>query len=83
VITELALEGLLDLTVLREVARRYPASAVRRVGWILERFSSLDLGGGLGSGSVAPTQLDPDGGRRGPIDRRWQIIVNTVVQPDL
>ena len=30
----------------------------------------------------APTMLDPHGGRRGPIDAGWGLILNTSVEPE-
>lgn len=73
-------EQQLDVDKLAEVARLYPASAVRRVGWILSQFSNLNVG--LDARSAAPTMLDPHGGRHGPIDPRWRVIVNAKVEPD-
>ena len=58
-------------------------SALRRVGWMLDRFTDLDVSGlrELTTAS-APTMLDPHGGRRGPIDTDWGLILNASVEPE-
>lgn len=52
-------------------------------GWILDRFTDLDVSGFSGL-AIAParTKLDPHGGRQGSIDTGWSGIVNTTVEPD-
>lgn len=82
VLAELVAERLVDVAALRAAASRYPASAIRRAGWILQHHSDLDVGGHLDARDAAPTMLDPHGGRRGPIDPTWQLIINTQIQPD-
>ncbi|MHB8465628.1 MAG: type IV toxin-antitoxin system AbiEi family antitoxin domain-containing protein [Acidimicrobiales bacterium] len=82
VIVELADDDLLDPERLGQVAAGYSASAVRRVGWILNHFTTLDVGDLLNLRAVAPTMLDPHGGRHGVIDPVWNLIVNTDVKPD-
>jgi predicted transcriptional regulator of viral defense system len=82
VLIDLADHGRLDPDSLRAAAHRYSVSAVRRAGWILEHHTDLDVADSLDPRHAAPTMLDPHGGRRGPIDPTWQLIINTDLQPD-
>ena len=83
VLVELAEEGALDVAALADATESSTVSALRRVGWMLGRFTDLDVAElrELAAAS-APTMLDPHGGRRGPIDADWGMIVNTSVEPE-
>ena len=83
VLVELAEEGTLDIAALAAAAGSSSVSALRRVGWMLERFTDLDVSGlrGLATAS-APTMLDPHGGRRCSIDADWGLIINSSVEPE-
>lgn len=69
-----------------EQATGYPAAALRRIGYVLERFSEyqdLDIfkKTALGAGAT-PSRLDPTGPPSGPVDRTWMVYVNREVEPD-
>ncbi|MEZ5381767.1 MAG: type IV toxin-antitoxin system AbiEi family antitoxin [Microthrixaceae bacterium] len=83
VLVELAEEGTLDVAALAAATESSTVSALRRVGWMLDRFTDLDVSGlrGLATAS-APTMLDPHGGRRGSIDADWRLILNSSVEPE-
>ncbi len=83
VLVELAEDGALELGVLANAAESSTVSALRRVGWMLDQFSDLDVSALRElTASSAPTMLDPHGGRRGPIDPVWGLIVNASVEPE-
>lgn len=83
VLVELAEESVLDVEALPDAAESSTVSALRRVGWMLDRFTDLDVSEfRRPTAATAPTMLDPHGGRRGPIDADWGVIVNTTVDPD-
>lgn len=83
VVVELAEEGTLDVAALVAATDSSTVSALRRVGWMLDRFTAVDVSGlrGLATAS-APTMLDPHGGRRGSIDVHWGLIINSSVEPE-
>lgn len=83
VLVELAEEGALDIAGLGEATKSSTVSALRRVGWMLDRFTDLDASELRQlTAPSAPTVLDPHGGRRGPIDPVWGLIVNASVEPE-
>lgn len=84
VIVGLADEGL-DLQALAELAPRFPAAAVRRIGWILDNFDERDaspLLERIHRETATPSALDPSRPRRGPTDQRWLIRVNADVDAE-
>lgn len=83
VLVELADEGALDVAALADATASATISAMRRVGWMLDRFTDLDVNElrDLAT-AAAPTMLDPHGGRRGSIDAEWRVIVNTSLEPE-
>lgn len=85
-LAELAREGKLDDTALSELAKKFPAAAGRRLGWIVEHFTDgrLDaLADAVSAATRTPSKLDQHVPRRGNVDGRWRIRVNTAVEPDL
>lgn len=83
VLVELAEDDKLDVSALAAAAESSTVSALRRVGWMLERFTDLDVTELRGPAAAsAPTMLDPHAGRRGPIDADWGLILNASVEPD-
>lgn len=77
-----------DTEKLARLAPLHGRSAVRRLGWLLHRFSPHDpdlhwlqvvAQPRLGQ----PALLDPGGGRRGHLDHTWNVRVNATVEPDL
>ena len=83
IIGELAGEGLVNLTELAVAARSFPASAVRRVGWMLATFCGIDATAELATSPADHSRLDPHGDRGGPIDPTWKLILNASIEPDL
>lgn len=78
-------EEQLDLTVLAQWSSRFPASALRRIGWILQQFSDLDTTPLLAAvrhdiTTLAP--LDPTRPNRGASDERWLVRVNSDIDPE-
>lgn len=65
-----------------------PRSHARRLGWLVERYSegapdleALERRAAPDRGT--PSRLSPGGPRRGPINKRWGLWVNTEVEPDI
>jgi predicted transcriptional regulator of viral defense system len=87
VIVELADGGGLDATLLAETASLYPAAAARRVGWILASHTCAKSLGKLRSatttGADTPSLLSPGGPRRGPVDKDWNLRLNTDLEVDV
>ncbi len=89
VIAELSTGVGLEPLRIVEAARCYPAAALRRLGWLLE-FVEAPFNLGLLEKRVnehsihrASTLLDPSGPRRGMSSRRWGLVENVTVEPDL
>jgi len=83
VLVELAEEGTLDIGALEAATKSSTVSALRRVGWMLDRFTGLDVTElRRQTAAAAPTMLDPHGGRRGSIDADWGLIINSYVEPE-
>jgi predicted transcriptional regulator of viral defense system len=89
VIAELSTGVGLEPLRIVETARCYPAAALRRLGWLLEFVEApFDLGlleKRVNEHSIhrASTLLDPSGPRRGMSSRRWGLVENVTVEPDL
>jgi predicted transcriptional regulator of viral defense system len=90
VLGEMLEEDRLDLTVLADVAAAYPAAVRQRTGFLLDDVSrrvgvSVDLAALAHAGDArqTPTPLASSGPRRGRLDPRWNVIVNTDVEPEL
>lgn len=89
VIAELAEDRKLTADEIISVAVHYPAAALRRLGWLLDfvdadvesdRLASAADRRGTGQ---SENLLQPGGPRRGRRNRRWGIVENEVVEPDL
>lgn len=87
VVVELDEALVLDRRLLAELASQYPSAAVRRLGWILQEIGGSDDLDGLREaasiGPPTPARLDPSGMLAGPIDARWNVRINRVVEADL
>jgi len=90
VIAELLDTDRLSNTALVEIAGLYRVAVRQRVGWLFDRVlphvgSEFDLSALAHTirGRVEPTPLDASGQRAGHLDDRWNILVNTDVEPDL
>ena len=88
VMGDLLEDAKIDVSEIIRIAHSWPTTVVQRTGWLLDLAASelgvdLDLGPlatvAIGQGSV--TKLSPSGGS-GPLDTRWNIIVNTEVESD-
>jgi predicted transcriptional regulator of viral defense system len=83
VLVELTRDGKLQIDALATAAHASTTSALRRAGWMLDRYSDLDVSPLRAmTKSVAPTKLDPHCSRRGPIDTAWGLIINATVEPE-
>ena len=89
VVAELVEAGTLTVSDLIGAAEYFPESSLRRLGWVLDCVeAAVDLDS-LAShlerqSNGRPTVLlDPRGPRRGPTDKRWGLVINTEVEPDL
>lgn len=72
VLVELAEDEKLDIGVMADATESSTVSALRRVGWMLEQFTDLNVTEFRGPAAPsAPTTLDPHGGCCGPIDADW------------
>jgi predicted transcriptional regulator of viral defense system len=87
VATVIAEIGDLDVPALARLASLRSRSVARRLGWLLDQFrEDLELEP-LGEVALAqdahPTRLVRALPARGPIDPRWNLQVNSTVEPDL
>lgn len=90
ILGEMVQDDALDLAKLADLASRYPRAVAQRTGWLLEHVSPLvgrspDLAALRDVAATRSTAaaLASYGPHRGPIDERWNVIVNTPVEPDL
>lgn len=88
VLFELADTTPMDPHDLATLAASYSATAVRRLGYLLELVgASVDTTALARQVEAAPLPravvLDPRLPRQGGTDRRWGIVINTDVEPDL
>lgn len=70
-------------------ANHYPMATIRRLGWLLEHveapvdFTRLENFVVLSGRKRASVLLDPSGKRTGSASRRWGLVENVDVEPDL
>ncbi|MEK7410105.1 MAG: type IV toxin-antitoxin system AbiEi family antitoxin, partial [Actinomycetota bacterium] len=90
VIAELLDNDHLSNTALAEIADLYRVAVRQRVGWLVDRvLPKVGLKFDLSALArtvrerAEPTPLDAAGRRAGHLDNRWNILVNTDVEPDL
>ncbi len=87
VLVELAEAPGFDLGAVVALAERFPVATLRRLGWILERFTAREdldqLRAVALGGPPTPARLDPAAAMVGPIDHRWKVRVNRDVEVDL
>ena len=77
-------EGL-DVSAVASLADRFPAAAVRRLGWVLENVGDQgadELHDAAVSRSPTPALLDPVSDARGSTDRRWLLRINAPVEAE-
>jgi len=90
VLAELVEEQQVTAEQLVAAAHSYPLSSVRRLGWLLERVEApvpadqlLQVLDAHEPSERTATLLDPRGPRKGARDRRWGLVINQDVEPDL
>jgi predicted transcriptional regulator of viral defense system len=87
IVIELCEDNAPDMEILVETASHYPVAAIRRLGWLIENFTAeihMDsLYAHTESRATPPTKLLPSSSHRGRLDRRWNMYINTEVNPDL
>ena len=94
VVAELVLQERLAPGLVAEASHFFPRSAVRRLGWLLDRVADETDTAALSASlehvlaqSERPGRpvdlLDPTGPRRGPARNRWNVVENAEVEPDL
>ena len=86
-IVELSESAAFSPELLADASNVFPRSAARRVGWILDKFrESVDTAAlheyCVSFGEV-PSVLNPAYPAKGKINKRWSIIENGEVDPDL
>ena len=86
---EMLEEDALDAGALAGVAEAYPAAVAQRTGWLLEHVGdavgavpALDKLQAVARRRATPSLLLARG-PRGIADDRWNVIVNTEIEPDL
>ena len=69
------------------LSQYYPASALRRLGWLLENFTDTGdinlLKEAASNREAAASLLDPLSGRNGILDAGWSLKLNSIVEPDV
>jgi predicted transcriptional regulator of viral defense system len=79
--------GEIDVQLLARLAAVRSRSIARRLGWLLDEYRrDLDTGPlrvVAQAGSGYPTRLVRALPARGPVDRRWDLQINSNVEPDL
>jgi len=90
ILGEMVRDAALDPGKLAELATRYPIAVAQRTGWLLE-FVANEVGQSVNlvqllkvaNSRTTPALLETSGPRRGPLDERWNVIVNGSIEPDL
>lgn len=90
VAADLIASGRLEPDEVVRAAGSYPVAVVQRCGWILDHVARLigvpivtDSLAALARARVEPAALAAGGPRSGDLDRRWNVLVNADVEPDL
>lgn len=86
VLVELTEEGF-DSAALAKLSALFPATAGRRIGWILENVGERDdlepLHAVVAARPAAASQLSPTGPTTGNTDHRWALRLNAEVEADI
>ncbi|TFD75487.1 hypothetical protein E3T54_11980 [Cryobacterium sp. Sr8] len=87
VICELGELDAFTMSDLIALAPSFPASAIRRAGWMLATFTDHDglddLQSFAHNATPTPSRLDPAGIAAGTVDHDWMLYLNRDVEPDL
>ena len=88
VIGDLLEDAKINVSEIIRIAHEWPTTIVQRTGWLLEQAAAelavdldLDPLAAFATGQGGVTKLSPSSGT-GPLDTRWNIIVNTEVESD-
>lgn len=82
VLIELSESHEFSVTDLLDEARRHPAAVIRRIGWVLDAFGSLEqdvleqLRDAAQGGPASPSRLNPLKSAAGTVDSSWNVYVN-------
>ncbi len=86
---ELLDDGAIDFAALATVAEGYPTAIAQRAGWLLDWVADelgsnvqLDALHHVAAQRTAPAPMLP-GESGGALDDRWNVLVNTTIEPDL
>jgi predicted transcriptional regulator of viral defense system len=84
VIAGLVEESSLSIDQIALLSGCYSPAAIRRLGWLLERYTDVseldDLVVVASQSVVTPSLLDSLSPLRGSLDKRWMIRINTEVE---
>jgi predicted transcriptional regulator of viral defense system len=84
VIAGLVEESPLSIGQIAALGRHYSPAAIRRLGWLLERYTDTsgldDLAAAASRSAATPSLLDSLSPLRGSLDKRWMIRINTEVE---
>ena len=87
IILELAESGSLQPDLLMEAAPLFPMAAVRRLGWVLDEFSSGidtdELADWSSKSEVSASHLTANAESEAEYNKRWSIVINRKVEPDI
>ena len=87
IILEFAESGSLRLDSLMKAINLFPVAAVRRIGWILDEFSTGidtdELANWSRESKVSVSYLSSTSGSGGEHSRRWSLVINRKVEPDI
>jgi predicted transcriptional regulator of viral defense system len=76
-----------DFCVIDKLSEHYTASAVRRLGYLMSRFTDVEgteyLTAISDRRNVAVSLLDPQSANSGGVDKRWRLRINREVDPDV
>jgi len=90
ILEEMVRDVALNPVKLAELAGGYPIAIAQRTGWLLE-FVANEVGQSVNlarllkvaNSRITPALLETHGLRRGPLDERWNVIVNGSIESDL
>jgi predicted transcriptional regulator of viral defense system len=86
IMIELCEEKPPDMNLLIAAATVYPISSIRRIGWLLEKYTDVSNTDQLHSlseeGKKNPSKLLPTSNYKG-FDNRWNIYINAEVEADV
>ena len=82
VVGEMLSEGAINIAKLADAGGTFPVSVVQRTGWLID-YMAERIGATvdttpllrIATSRSTPTPLDPNFGRRGTLDPRWNVLV--------